>query len=84
MMIIKYRNLAVLTTALVFSLFMYSVDLAQADPVVRGVVRGAVVGATIGGITNGSRGAATGAAIGAGAGAIRGHRVSNHRRRHRY
>ena len=83
MMTIKYRNLAVVMTALVFSLPMYS-DLAEAGPVARNTIRGAVVGAAVGGIANGSKGAAKGAAIGAGVGAVRGVAVSNHRRRYRY
>lgn len=84
MMLIKYRNLAVVTTALVFSLFIYSVDLAQAGPVVRKSIGGAGVGAAVGGIVGGSSGAAKGAAIGAGVGAASGVAVNRDRRRRHY
>jgi len=85
MMTIKYTNLAVVITALVFLLPMYS-DTADAGPVVRNTLRGATVGAAVGGIAKGSKGAAKGAAIGAGAGvgAVTGAAVRHDRRRNYY
>ena len=83
MMTIKYTNLAVVITALVFLLPMYS-DTAEAGPVARNTIRGAAVGAAVGGIAKGSKGAAKGAAIGAGVGAVTGAAVRHNRRQNYY